>query len=102
MDETGKILGDALLDAIRLAIREEIRQVLSENGYRSNKPVEMGTPYLTIREAANISRLGQSTIRLLIRKRELKAHKVGERVIIKRIDLERFLEAHPIEVIDNL
>ena len=99
MNEAGKIIGDAFLEAIRQAVREEIREVLSENGYRSNKPVEMGTPYLTIREAATISRLGQSTIRLFIRKRELKAHQVGSRVIIKRTDLEGFLESHPIEVI---
>ena len=101
MNEAGKVLGDAFIEVIRQAVRGEIRQVLSENGYRSNKPVEMGTPYLTIREAANISRLGQSTIRLMIRKRELKAHKVGERVIIKRIDLEGFLESHPIEILSD-
>ena len=98
MDETGKILGDAFLEAIRQTVREEIVQALSENGYRNNKPVEMGTPYLTIREAAKVSRLGQSTIRLLIRKRQLKALKVGERVIIKRADLEQFIESHPIEI----
>ncbi len=101
MNEAGKSIGDAFLEAIRQAVREEIREALSENGYRSNKLVEWGTPYLTIREAANISRLGQSTIRLLIRKRELKAHKVGERVIIKRIDLERFLESNPIEALSD-
>ena len=101
MNESGKVLGEAFIEAIRQAVREEIRQALSDNGYRSNKPLEMGTPYLTIREVANISRLGQSTIRLLIRKRELKAHKVGERVIIKRTDLERFLESNPIEALPD-
>ncbi|MFQ5853573.1 MAG: helix-turn-helix domain-containing protein [Candidatus Binatia bacterium] len=54
-----------------------------------------------MKEAANLSRLGQSTIHLLIRKRQLKAHQVGSRVIIKRSDLERLLEAHPIEALSD-
>jgi excisionase family DNA binding protein len=40
-----------------------------------------------------------STIQLYISKRELKAHQVGSKVFIKRIDLEEFLEAHPIEAL---
>ena len=99
------LLGEALLETIRQAMRAEIRTALSENGDGGKGSlrvlINMLKPYLTIKEAANFSRLGPSTIRLYIRKRELKAHKVGERVIIKRADLERFLEAHPIEVIDN-
>jgi len=62
---------------------------------------ETANPYLTVKEAANLSRLGQSTIRLMIRKRELKALQVGSRVIIKRGDLERFLESHPIEILSD-
>jgi len=96
------LLGDALLEAIRQAGRGEIREAMRENGHIGQKPIEISNKcYFTIKEAAAVSRLGPSTIRLYIRKRELKAHKVGERVIIKRADLERFLEAHPIEVIDN-
>jgi len=57
--------------------------------------------FLTVKQAAETSGLGVSTIRLLIRRRQLKAQKVGSRVLIKRSDLENFLESHPIEVIDN-
>ena len=91
------LLGEVLLDTIRQAVREEIKAVMSENGYGGHKPTETPKIYLTIKDAADISRLGSSTIRLYIRKRELKAHQVGSRVIIKRADLEKFLESRPIE-----
>jgi len=95
------LLGEALLETIRQAVRVEIRAALSENGHGGEKPKETPKCYLTIKEAADISRLGPSTIRLFIRKRELKAHQVGSRVIIKRTDLEGFLESHPIEIISD-
>ena len=95
------LLGEALLEAIRGAVRLEIRAALTENGHGSQKPTETPKCYLTIKEAADISRLGPSTIRLFIRKRELKAHQVGSRVIIKRTDLEGFLESHPIEILSE-
>jgi len=95
------LLGEALLETIRQAVRVEIREALTENGHRSQKPTETPRCYLTIKEAADISRLGPSTIRLYIHKRELKAHQVGSRVIIKRTDLEGFLEAHPIEILSD-
>ncbi len=71
---------------------------MGQNGHR---PSEASRPYLSVKEAAEMARLAPSAIRLYIRKWGLKAHKVGRRVIIERTDLERFLEAHPIEVIDN-
>jgi len=101
LSKNSALLGDALLEAIRQAVRVEIREAMRENGHIGQKPTETPKCYLTIKEAAYISRLGPSTIRLYIRKRELKAHQVSSRVIIKRTDLEKFLEAHPIEVIDN-
>ncbi len=95
------LLGEALLEAIREAVRAEIRAASTENGHVSQKPTETPKIYLTIKDAADISRLGSSTIRLYIRKRELRACQVGSRVIIKRTDLEKFLEAHPIEIISD-
>jgi len=92
------LLGGALLAAICQAVREEIQVAMGRNGHQGGKPMQLPTPYLTIKEAAKHSRLGESTIRLHIRKRELRAHQVGGRVIIKRADLERFLEAHPIDI----
>jgi excisionase family DNA binding protein len=53
--------------------------------------------FLTIKQAAEVSGLGASTIRLYIRKRQLRAQQVGRRVLVKRSDLEKFLETNPIE-----
>ena len=84
---------------LRSLIREEIQAAMGQNGNTGPKHPEATKPYFTVRQAAQFSCLGESTIRLAISKRELKAHKVGERVIIKRIDLERFLESNPIEAL---
>ncbi len=112
-------LGEALAKVLKPLVKEAIQEaighngrettlltseelaVLSTNGHRRNAPSETSSPYLTIKEAAKLSRLGESTIRLVIRKRQLRAHQVGSRVIIKRTDLERFLEAHPIEIVPD-
>ena len=90
--EPSSVLGDAFLQAIRQAVREEIRQAVG-NGAGKHDPEK---PYLTIKEAAEVSRMAPSTIRLAIRKRELRSLKVGSRVIIKRGDLESYLEANPL------
>lgn len=93
--ELPAILGEAFLEAIRQAVREEVRQVVG-NGNRKHEPEK---PYLTTKEAADFSRLAPSTIRLAIRKRKLRSLKVGSRVIIKRGDLEKFLEANPVPAV---
>jgi len=86
---------------LKALIQEGVEKAVGRNGYGrvgSGRPSEASRPYLTVKEAAEMSRLAPSAIRLYIRKRELKAHRVGRRVIIKRIDLEGFLEAHPIGI----
>jgi excisionase family DNA binding protein len=92
-----QLLGEALLQAIRLAVREEIRAALRPYGQISDRQDEEA--FLTIKEAADLSRIAASTIRLYIRQRRLRAQKVGRRVIIKRGDLETFLSANPIEML---
>ena len=91
---------EALSEIIRGVVREEIQAAI---GNRSNRPeVEAkAKPYLTVKQAAENSGLGASTIRLLIRKRQLRAQKVGRRVLIKRSDLESFLEANPIATLPD-
>jgi excisionase family DNA binding protein len=93
------LLGEAFLGGIRSVVREELQAALQQN--RGENNASLGAPYLTIAEAAQLSRLGESTIRQAIRKRQLKAHKVGERVIIKTTDLQDFLESHPTQVTDD-
>ncbi len=65
----------------------------TELGYKVSRseggePSEVSRAYLTIKEAADVSRLGSSTIRLYIRKRELKAHKVGRRSLSREPTLK--------------
>jgi len=85
---------------LREVLHQELEKVINngQSGDRLLTADQTLTPYLTIKEAACLSRLAPSTIRLYIRKRELKAHQVGSRVIIKRADLEQFVEGHPIEI----
>jgi len=96
MNEPGVTVEAVLESLLRRIVREEIREAL-KNGQKKN---ETEKPYLTIEEAAQFSRLAPSTIRLYIRQRKLRALKEGRRVIIKTMDLEKFLEANPIEILD--
>ena len=93
-----EILGEALLGAIRQAVREEIKASQSQNGHRSKIVTEPVRSYFTVEQAAKYSCLGESTIRLYMQKGKLKALKVGSRVIFKREDIDTFLEAHSKEV----
>jgi len=90
---------ESLVEVIRKAVREELQAVIEQNGKRGGFRLDPATdkspelkPYLTIKEAADLARLAPPTIRLYIRKRGLRAHKVGRRVIIKREELIAFLE----------
>jgi excisionase family DNA binding protein len=88
-------LETALESLLRRIVRQEIQTALAG---RVVKTVDApGKPYLTVKQAAEASGLGASTIRLYIRKRQLRAQNVGRRVLIRRSDLETFLEAEPIE-----
>jgi excisionase family DNA binding protein len=82
-------------------VREELRTFETRTGGddKRDPPPNFDRTYLTVAQAAELAGLGPSTIRLYIRRRQLRAQKVGRRVLIKRSDLERFLEAHPIEAI---
>ena len=93
------LFGEAFRAELMDIVKEAVQDAIGQNGYKPGPQKETAKLYLTIKEAANFSRLGTSTIRLYIRKRELKAHQVGSRVIIKRTDLEMFLEGHPLEIL---
>jgi len=88
---------------LRALIREEIESAaLGQNDRGTGDPGALTTrTNLTVKEAADIARLGISTIRLNISQGKLKAQKVGRRVLIKRSELERFLEAHPAGANEN-
>ncbi len=94
-----ELLNEVLIDAIRHAVREELKALLPQrigtesNGTISDHGENAAAPYLTVKEAAAYSRLATSTIRLYIRKKRLPVHRVGRRVIIRREDLSTFLQA---------
>ena len=98
---TPSLLGEAFRGELEEIVKKAVREAMSQNGHGVEKPTETPKCYFTIEEAAKFSLLGASTIRLYISKRELKAHQVGRRVIIKRTDLEEFLESHPIEILPD-
>ncbi len=101
LNNTPSLLGEAFRSELEEIIKKAVRDAVGQNGYGGEKPTEIPKCYFTIEEAATFSLLGPSTIRLYISKRELRAHKVGRRIIIKRTDLEGFLESHPIEIISD-
>ena len=89
---------------LRQVIREEIRNAADRNGTFESGQATSGQgsttkPYLSIVEAANLARVAPSTVRLYIRKGQLKGLKFGRRVLIARDDLEGFLNLNPIGVL---
>jgi excisionase family DNA binding protein len=88
------------VEQLRELIRIEVQLAVGTAKGPGLNPEAGGSqkPYLTVREAAELARLAPSTVRLYIRKRQLKAQKVGRRVIVARTELEAFLSRNPIEV----
>lgn len=90
-------LADALATILKPIVKEAVREAMASNANAATQsPTEKS--FLTIKQAAATSGLGASTIRLYIRQRQLRAQQVGRRVLVKRSDLEKFLETNPIEV----
>lgn len=71
-------------------LAERVAQKLRQQKAYSTAPenVVSAAPYLTIKEAAEVARMSVSTIRSIIRRRKLKGHRVGRRVVVKRAELE--------------
>ena len=93
-------LADVLAAFIRPIVREELHAALILNSRGAARPMP-DKSFLTVKQTAETSGLGVSTIRLAIRRRQLRAQKVGRRVLIERSDLESFLEANPIVAIPD-
>ena len=93
------LAGSLTVGQLLALIRQEIEASMGQSDHRRGdaigRPPEAGRGYLTVKEAANMARLGTSTIRLYIRKGKLKAGKVGRRRIIKQEDLEALINGSP-------
>jgi excisionase family DNA binding protein len=92
------ILGEVLRTELKQLVKEALREEFSaqkstiETIERNSEDPQS---YISVKEAAKISRLGVSTLRLAIRKKRLKAHHVGTRVLIKKEDFAFYLESNP-------
>ncbi len=100
MSETNNSLAEALAAIIKPIVKEAVREALNLNARGATQSAAEKS-FLTIKQAAETSGLGASTIRLAIRRRRLQAQRVGRRVLIKRSDLEAFLGANPIMAING-
>ena len=98
MNDPNNSLAEALAAILKPIVKEAIREAMGVSEREMRQGMSTDKSFLTVKQAAETSGLGSSTIRLLIRKRQLRAQKVGRRVLVKRSDLERFLEANPIEM----
>ena len=83
------LLGEAFRVELEDIVKGAVREALNGNWKQGKKPLETANPYLTVEEAAKFSSLGKATIRLYIDKRELKAYKVGSRIVINSSSLSR-------------
>jgi len=92
------LLSEALAAIIKPIVKQAVREAISVNN--DAKQITLtDKAFLTESQASELSGLGVSTIRLYIRKRQLRAQKVGRRILIKGADLESFLESNPIATI---
>jgi excisionase family DNA binding protein len=96
MNEANNSLAEALAAIIKPIVKEAVQEAMNLNS-RGAAQSRADKSFLTIKQAAETCGLGASTIRLAIRKRQLRAQRVGRRVLVKRLDLESFLQANPIE-----
>jgi excisionase family DNA binding protein len=101
MNDPNNSLAEALAAIIKPIDLDAVKEAMNLNLRGAMHAGSAEKSFLTVKQAAEISGLGVSTIRLLIRKRQLGAQKVGRRVLIKRSDLEKVLGANPIEVRDS-
>jgi excisionase family DNA binding protein len=101
MTDLSTVLAECLVAVIKPIVRDAVCEGLNNSRKRARESANNGKTFLTIRQAAERSGLGASTIRLAIRRRRLRAQKVGRRVLIKRSDLDEFLEANPIEALNE-
>jgi len=80
------VLADRLADRVADAVAERLRPVLLAQG-RAEPPT-----LLTVPEAAAYLSLGASTMWALIQRGELRALKSGRRTLLRRADLDAYVE----------
>jgi excisionase family DNA binding protein len=79
---------------LRELVRDELHAIVADAAKSRIPGGDKG--YFTMKEAAACSGLGASTIRLHIRHGRLAVQRVGRRILIKRSDLDFFLQSETI------
>ena len=64
----------------------------AESGNNNNAP----KAYLNVSEASNLIGICERTLRDLIARREIRTARIGRRVILRRVDLDAFLESQTV------
>lgn len=77
----------ALLDALRVAIRQIVREEIELALAETTEPAE----WLTTREAAEFARVSQGTLRRWRREGRLRAEGAGNRLRWRRSDVEKMM-----------
>lgn len=88
MNEAGKILGDAFLQAVRQAVREEIRAAIGQNGAKE------GNQLITAETAAKLWDIPKTWIESKARSGELPYVQLGNYKRFNPDDLEQFIKEH--------
>ena len=91
MNEMGKVLGDAFLEAIRQAVREEI-QAANQNGHNDRNGA--GGELLTAKQAGDRWNIPPSKIKAMARQGQLPCVRLGHYIRFSPVDLARFIEGH--------
>jgi excisionase family DNA binding protein len=86
MSETAKHPIDALLDAFRAVVREELKAQSVTNGDNPEKPL------LDTRESARFLNVPATWLASMAREGKIKSLKLGHYVRFARSDLEAFIE----------
>ncbi len=81
------------VDQLRDIVRQEVTQAIRVGqAVGTSQVAGVQSPYLSVSEAAEYSHMAESTIRQAIRSGRLVAHKVGRRVLLKKSELQDFIE----------
>ena len=90
--ELNRIVADAVADAVPEAVANGVAKALKDLGFGARKAPKIG---YSVKEAADASGLGRTTIYSAVRQGELRMVKKGARSIILDRDLRRWLEGLP-------
>jgi excisionase family DNA binding protein len=101
MSEQNNLLAEALAAILTPIVKAAVREAINLHVGGTMQAGTAEKSFLTVKQASETSSLGVSTIRLYIRRRQLRAQQVGRRLLIKRGDLENFLESRPIRAIQD-